>query len=88
MNLTAKRSVASLVLIPFVILWDIAPVSAITAELAKKCQAMAYKAHPVTPVGVKNGTAQAQRVFFNACVANNGTAPADDSQKLPTGSAK
>jgi hypothetical protein len=83
MDLVAKRCAASLMLIPIVTMLSIVPASAITVELAKKCQALAYKAHPPTLAGVKTGTAQAQRDFYKTCIDNNGTMPADNSQKAP-----
>jgi hypothetical protein len=50
--------------------------AAITAELAKKCRALAIKAHPYSMPGRKGpGTAQAQREYFNECVARNGNMP-------------
>jgi hypothetical protein len=48
----------------------------ISAELAKKCRALAIKAHPTKPVGSKNGAyAQAQRNYFQDCVAKGGNMP-------------
>jgi hypothetical protein len=88
MDLVAKRFAASLTLIPIVIFVSVAPASAITAELAKRCQALAYKSHPPTLAGVKNGTAQAQRDFYKTCIANNGNMPTGDTQKTPAGDAK
>jgi hypothetical protein len=70
------------------IVLTVAPASAITAELAKKCQTLAYKAHPPVLAGIKNGTAQAQRDYFNTCVANNGNMPIDNNQKAPASTAK
>jgi len=49
-----------------------APAPAITAELAKKCRALAIKAHPYHPPGQKSGTAQAERDYFQQCVAKGG----------------
>jgi hypothetical protein len=48
------------------------PASPITAELAKKCRALA--AHPTQPAGSKHGTEQAQRNYFRDCVDKNGNA--------------
>ncbi len=53
------------------------PASAITADLAKKCRALMLKAHPYEWPGGRNGVAQAQRDYFNKCVANNGEMPAE-----------
>ena len=48
------------------------PASALTAELAKKCRALAVKAHPTTVPGKKTGSEQAQRDYFRDCVAKDG----------------
>lgn len=49
------------------------PASAITAELAKKCRAMAIKAHPTQMAGTKpTGVEKAQRDYFTECVAKGG----------------
>jgi hypothetical protein len=48
----------------------------ISAELAKKCRALAIKAHPTKPAGSKNGAyAQAQRDYFQDCIAKGGNMP-------------
>jgi hypothetical protein len=48
----------------------------ISAELAKKCRALAIKAQPTKPVGSKNGAyAQAQRDYFQDCIAKGGNMP-------------
>lgn len=44
-----------------------APVS---AQLAKACRVLAIKAHPTQRAGSKTGSAQAQRDYFQGCVAN------------------
>jgi len=64
------------------------PASAITAELAKKCQAMAAKAHPMALPGSKVGTAKAERDYFGACIKNNGTMPDSNTQNTTTPAAK
>jgi hypothetical protein len=47
--------------------------SAISVELAKKCRALAIKAHPAPKVGTKaTGADKAQREYFQSCVAKNG----------------
>jgi hypothetical protein len=51
--------------------------SAITAQLAKKCQALTAKAFPPRvpgnpAAGSAKGTGQSQRDYFNKCVANVG----------------
>ena len=48
------------------------PASAITAELAKKCRAMAFKEHPPVRAGSKPGAAKAQQEYFRACIAKDG----------------
>lgn len=45
---------------------------AISADLAKKCRAMAIKAHPTRPAGAKSGHEQAQRRYFQDCIAKGG----------------
>lgn len=57
-----------------------APARAITADLAKKCREMALKAHPPTRPGLKSGAAAEQRNFYQACLANGGSAPEDKPQ--------
>jgi hypothetical protein len=57
------------------------PVSAITADVAKKCRELAVKAHPPAVAGSKTGTAQAERDYFRACIAKGGNMPADDAKK-------
>src|SRR6516162_7866273 len=59
--------------------------SAITAQLAKKCQALTAKAfvpgNPGNPAaGSAKGTGQSQREYFNKCVANGGKMD-DDAPK-------
>src|SRR5262249_22429503 len=51
--------------------------SAVTAEVAKKCAALADKAYPPRvpgnpAAGLAEGTAQSKRDYFNKCVANGG----------------
>ena len=49
------------------------PSSAISADLAKKCRAMAIKAHPTPLAGSKaSGVEKAQRDYFQACIAKDG----------------
>jgi hypothetical protein len=47
----------------------------ISVELAKKCRALALKAHLTKPAGSKNGYAQAQRDYFQDCIAKGGNMP-------------
>jgi hypothetical protein len=46
--------------------------SSISAELAKKCRALAIKAHPTQQPGKKSGYELGQREYFRDCVANEG----------------
>jgi hypothetical protein len=46
--------------------------SSITAELAKKCRALAIQAYPTQPAGVKSRFEEQQRAYFRECVAKNG----------------
>ena len=56
------------------------PAQAISVELAKKCRAMALKAHPYKLPGVNGpGTAAAERDYFSKCVANGGNMPEQNS---------
>ena len=65
-------SVALVVLGQVFILLAPSPGFAIDADLAKKCREMAIKAHPPpVPPGGK-AYAQAERDFFNECIAKNG----------------
>ena len=50
--------------------------ASISAQLARKCRAMAIEAHPTQLFGT-NGTATAQREYFSACVAQNGNVQQD-----------
>jgi len=61
------------------------PASAITVELAKKCRAMMLQAHPYVLPGNKGaaGLAKEQRDYFNLCVANDGSMPAEPEKKNP-----
>jgi hypothetical protein len=46
---------------------------AVSIELAKKCRALALKAHPgPTPGSKATGVAKAERDYFQACLAKNG----------------
>src|SRR5260221_14791289 len=41
----------------------------ISAELAKTCRALAVKAHPTQPAGSRTASGEAQRRYFQECVA-------------------
>jgi len=58
---------------------------AVTAEVAKKCDALTAKAFPPRIIGnpasgSANGTPEAQRNYFSKCVANGGNM---DDQHAP-----
>jgi hypothetical protein len=55
--------------------------SAISAALANKCRAMALKTYPPKPAGSPTAHAQAQRDYFQMCVAKNGNVENDSAQK-------
>ena len=44
----------------------------IGAELAKTCRALAIKAHPTQPAGSRTASGEAQRRYFQECVAKRG----------------
>ena len=47
------------------------PASAIDADVAKKCRALAVKAYPTPKAGTKAGGAEkAQRDYFQTCLTN------------------
>jgi hypothetical protein len=54
-----------------------ASASAVTVEVAKKCEALTAKAYPPREpgnpaAGRAKGTGQSERTYFNECVANGG----------------
>jgi hypothetical protein len=56
--------------------------SALTAELAKKCRAMAIKAHPTQLAGTKaKGVEKAQRDYFQECVTKDGKMENGNTEK-------
>jgi hypothetical protein len=64
------------------------PASAITAELANKCRAMAIKKYPPVPAGTKTGHAKAQRDYYITCITNNGMMPDNDTQNTTAPASK
>ena len=76
-----KRFGTPAAIVSMVMLLMTAPASAIDADLAIKCRDMAIKAHPPKQPGTKAGYAQAERDFFQSCVAKNGKMPDSDTQK-------
>jgi hypothetical protein len=64
-----------------------ASASAVTAEVAKKCQTLTAEAFPPRQIGNPaagraKGTAQSQRAYFAKCVTNGGKV--DDSSSKET----
>ena len=59
---------------------------AITAEVAKKCRALAIKAHPTARAGTKGGIEEAQRSFFKDCIAKDGNVDDAPGEKAKSGS--
>jgi hypothetical protein len=60
--------------------------SAITVEVAKKCDVLVAKAFPPREIGnpadgSAKGSAQAQRDYFKKCVTNGGKMDDDDAHK-------
>jgi hypothetical protein len=60
--------------------------SAITADVAKKCETLTAKAFPPRQAGnpaagSAKGSAQDQRAYFNKCVANGGKAEDSDTKE-------
>lgn len=51
------------------------PASALTAELAKKCQRLAAQAYPPVLAGMKKGNAANERAYFKECVSKDGNMP-------------
>lgn len=56
------------------------PASAITAELAKKCQRLAAKAYPPVLAGMKKGNAANERAYFKECLSKDGNMPEPEPQ--------
>lgn len=60
--------------------------SAITVEVAKKCEGLMAKAFPPRQAGnpaagSAKGTVQDQRAYFNKCVANDGKVEDSDTKE-------
>ena len=57
---------------------------AITVNLAKKCRALAIEAHPYKLPGQRGqGSAKAERDYFNECVARGGNMPPESTHGEP-----
>ena len=83
-------------LIAIAVWWMSNRASAVTVEVARKCQALTSKAYPLRvpgnpAAGRENGTSQDVQDYFKNCVAHGGNveAPSSTGQKddqKPTGS--
>jgi len=71
---TLAKSFSTLIVLALTAYLSMAqPASAISVELAKKCRAMAIKAHPTQIAGTKQpGIEKAQRDYFRECIAKDG----------------
>jgi hypothetical protein len=56
------------------------PAFAVSADLAKKCRAMAIKTYPSARIGSKTGNSKAQFTYYRTCLDNNGTMPETPAQ--------
>lgn len=73
MAMLAKRFSMLIVLALTAYLPTAQPASAISAELANKCRAMAIKAYPPPKPGSKpTGAEKSQRDYFRECIAKGG----------------
>ena len=88
MGCVMKRLAASFIFILFASLSVVSSASAISADLAKECRAMAFKAHPPTPPGAKAGSAGAERDFYRACITNNDSTTDNDTKRTTDPSEK
>jgi hypothetical protein len=67
--------------------WSVAhSASAITVDVAKKCEDLSAKAFPPREIGnpaagLAKGTAQSKREYFNKCIANGGKMDSDAQDK-------
>jgi hypothetical protein len=69
----AKNFSALIVLALTAYLPMVQPASALSAEIAKKCRAMAIEANPSPKLGSKvSGADKAQRDYFRECIAQGG----------------
>lgn len=65
-----------------------ASAGAVDAELADKCRRLMIKAYPYQPPGKKDGTAAAQRRFFDDCIKNKAIMPDKGEQRFPSQDAR
>jgi hypothetical protein len=61
------------------------PAFAISADLAKQCRELAIKAHPPVMAGARGGTGQAERDYFQGCVARGGSEPNGNNKDNASG---
>jgi hypothetical protein len=57
------------------------PAAALSADVAKKCQVLAVKAHPPPIPPGNKAYAQAERDFFRECVSKDGQMPEQGTPK-------
>ncbi len=57
------------------------PAAAISADLAKKCRQMAFKAYPPQRAGTKSKSGEEMRKYYRACLDNGGSPPPDTPEK-------
>jgi hypothetical protein len=81
MNLKLNVSLAALMAI-----WAPTSSPALTASLARKCDAMTAKAYPPRisgnpAAGSAAGSGREQQAFYKKCVASNGSKPKDNPTK-------
>ncbi len=79
------RSRLAVLVLPILVA-SIGDASAITVEVAKKCQALTAKQFPPRVVGnpaagSAKGSSQEQRAFYQKCVDNNGNVGESDESK-------
>jgi hypothetical protein len=74
---TMKRAASLLVLTCIAVpAWSAPP----TAEDARACREQAIKAHPTQLAGAAEGSAKAQRIYFQDCMAQRRAKPAKAGQ--------
>jgi hypothetical protein len=82
---STSRLIIAFTLLSFTALFvPTTPATAITAELANKCRALAIKANPPQRIGAKAGTAGNERKYYSDCVANGGSTPDEKTQSPPS----
>ncbi len=85
---SSKKCLAALIVAALAMGTGVNPAGAISVELAKKCRALALKAHPYKMPGEPGaGTGAAEREYFNECVAKGGNMPSEPTSASPSGTA-